>query len=172
MAARPPNLPPNFWGSTVQRHNQAKLSADSDFHCAAATVPDMSIYTSIPTNTASNSMKTEWIRMNGLEGMSPPEVKNSTVSSGRSAVQHRRQLGAGKRCVAKSRKWLNCDDGKLCRVGNRSLGALEAIGLLVATCAIGLWQLHVKIGISSIWTFAAGGIGLVLASASECWRRR
>ncbi|MFC5527834.1 hypothetical protein ACFPPA_18995 [Rhodanobacter ginsengisoli] len=64
---------------------------------------------------------------------------------------------------AKLRKWTNRDDGKLYRAGNRSLGAVEAVGLLIAVAAIGLWQLHVKAGVSIMWASAAGAIGLLLA---------
>ncbi|HEY8585497.1 MAG TPA: hypothetical protein VIL60_02090 [Rhodanobacter sp.] len=73
---------------------------------------------------------------------------------------------------AKLRQWVNRDDGKFYRAGNKSLGAVEAIGLLVAICAIGLWQLHVKVGVSSIWSFAAGGIGLLLAIAGAAGKDR
>jgi len=64
---------------------------------------------------------------------------------------------------AKLRRWANRDDGKFYQAGNRSLGAVETIGLLIAVGAIALWQLHVKAGISIIWAIAAGSIGLFLA---------
>jgi hypothetical protein len=43
------------------------------------------------------------------------------------------------------------------------LGAVEIIDLLTFVSSIALWQLHVKAGISIIWSLAAGCIGLVLA---------
>jgi len=64
---------------------------------------------------------------------------------------------------AKLRQWVNRDDGKFYQAGNRSLGAVESVGILIAIGAIGLWQLHVKAGVSIMWAFAAGGIGLLLA---------
>jgi hypothetical protein len=64
---------------------------------------------------------------------------------------------------ARLRRWINRDDGRYYRVGNRPIGGTEAIGLLAFVAAIALWQLHVKTGISSIWPFMAGAIGLLLA---------
>jgi hypothetical protein len=65
--------------------------------------------------------------------------------------------------LAKLKQWVNRDDGRLYQTGNRSLGVVETIGLLIFVCAIALWQLHVKAGISIIWPLAAGSIGLVFA---------
>ena len=64
---------------------------------------------------------------------------------------------------AKLRQWVNRDDGKFYQAGNRSLGALESVGIIVAIGGIGLWQLHDKAGVSIMWAFAAGGIGLLFA---------
>ncbi len=64
---------------------------------------------------------------------------------------------------AKLRQWVNRDDGKFYQAGNRSLGAVETMDLLIAVGSIGLWQLHVKAGLSIMWAFAAGGIGSLLA---------
>jgi hypothetical protein len=65
--------------------------------------------------------------------------------------------------LAKLRRWLNRDNGKLYRVGNRPVGILEAVGLIVVIAAIALWQVHVKAGISSVWALVAGAVGLALA---------
>ncbi|MCX7515402.1 hypothetical protein [Frateuria sp. STR12] len=73
---------------------------------------------------------------------------------------------------AKLRQWVNRDDGSLYQVGNRSLGAVETIGLLIFVSAIGLWQLHVKAGISIIWSLAAGSIGFVLAIVGGAGKNR
>lgn len=73
---------------------------------------------------------------------------------------------------AKLRQWVNRDDGKLYQAGNRSLGAVETIGLLLFVSAIALWQIHVKAGISIIWSLAAGSIGLVLAIVGGAGKNR
>lgn len=64
---------------------------------------------------------------------------------------------------AKLRRWVNRDDGKLYRAGNRSLGAIETVGLLIFVVVLALWQLHAKTGVSIMWSLAAGSIGLSLA---------
>jgi hypothetical protein len=64
--------------------------------------------------------------------------------------------------LSKIRQWINRDDGKFYQAGNRSLGALEIVGLLVFIGSIALWQLHVKAGVSIFWALAAGAIGLFL----------
>lgn len=69
--------------------------------------------------------------------------------------------------LAKLRRWLNRDDGRLVQVGNRPLRALEASGLLIAIAAIPLWQLHVKTGISNGWALIAGVTGLALATVGK-----
>ena len=73
---------------------------------------------------------------------------------------------------AKLRQRVNRDDGKLYQAGNRSLGAVETIGLLIFVSAIALWQLHVKTGLSIIWSLAAGSIGLVLAIVGGAGKNR
>ncbi len=73
---------------------------------------------------------------------------------------------------AKLRQWVNRDDGRLYQAGNRSLGAVETIGLLIFVSAIALWQLHVRAGISIIWPLAVGGIGLVLAIVGGAGKSR
>ena len=73
---------------------------------------------------------------------------------------------------AKLRQWINRDDGGLYQAGNRPLGAAETIGLLIFVSAIALWQLHVKAGISIIWSLAAGSIGLVLAIVGGAGKNR
>lgn len=67
------------------------------------------------------------------------------------------------RFLARLRQKINRDDGKYYQVGNRPLGTLEVVGLLIFVGAVALWQLHVKAGISSVWAFAAAGVGLFLA---------
>ncbi len=74
--------------------------------------------------------------------------------------------------LAKLRQWVNRDDGRLYQAGNRPLGAVETAGLLIFVSAIALWQLHVKAGISVIWSLAAGGIGLVLAIVGGARKNR
>jgi hypothetical protein len=73
---------------------------------------------------------------------------------------------------AKLRRWINRDGGKFYQAGNRSLGKVEVIGLLLGICAIGLWQLHVKAGVSIMWAFAAGSIGLLLAIVGAAGKDR
>jgi hypothetical protein len=64
---------------------------------------------------------------------------------------------------AKLRQWVNRDDGRLYQAGNRSLGALEIVGLLIFIGALALWQLHVKAGVSILWPLASGIVGMLLA---------
>jgi hypothetical protein len=64
---------------------------------------------------------------------------------------------------AKFRQWVNRDDGKVYQAGNRSLGVVETVGLLIVVGAIVLWQLHVRAGVSVMWAGAAGGVGVLLA---------
>ena len=63
---------------------------------------------------------------------------------------------------ANLRQRVNRDDGKYHQIGNRPLGALEVVGLLVFVGALVLWQLHDKTGISGIWALTAGAVGLLL----------
>jgi hypothetical protein len=37
---------------------------------------------------------------------------------------------------SKLRQWVNRDDGRYYQVGNRNLGALEAVGLLTSICSL------------------------------------
>jgi len=65
---------------------------------------------------------------------------------------------------SKLRQWVNRDDGRYYQVGNRNLGALEAVGLLTSICSLVLWQVHAELGISSIRAYGAMAGGLLLAS--------
>jgi hypothetical protein len=62
----------------------------------------------------------------------------------------------------KLRKWINRDDGRYYRAGNRHVGVVETVGLLLFVGALFLWQLHAKVGISSVWSYASGAAGLLL----------
>ena len=73
---------------------------------------------------------------------------------------------------SKLRHWANRDDGHYYLVGNRNLGAVDAVGLLTAICALVLWQVHAVLGISSIWAYGALVGGLLLASFGLCRARR
>lgn len=64
---------------------------------------------------------------------------------------------------SKLRQWINRDDGRFYQAGNKSLGALEVVGLLIAVSSAALWQLHVKAGVNIFWALGAGSIGLLLA---------
>lgn len=64
---------------------------------------------------------------------------------------------------SKLRRWVNRDSGVHYRVGNRPASVLECVGLLVFIGALVLWQLHVKVGISSIWALIAAGVGLPMS---------
>jgi hypothetical protein len=61
------------------------------------------------------------------------------------------------------RQRVNRDDGKLFQVGNRPVGWVESIALLLFIASMLLWQIHAKIGLSWIWAAAAGALGLLLA---------
>jgi peptidoglycan/LPS O-acetylase OafA/YrhL len=65
--------------------------------------------------------------------------------------------------LSRLRRRINRDDGKLYQVGNRPLGAIVIVGLLVFVGAIALWQLHIKTGLSVVWPLAVGCVGLFLA---------
>jgi hypothetical protein len=73
---------------------------------------------------------------------------------------------------AKLRQWVNRDDGRLYQAGNRPLGATEIVGLLIFVAAIALWQLHVKAGVSIMWSLASGSIGLLLAIVGAAGNNR
>ena len=64
---------------------------------------------------------------------------------------------------ARLRQWVNRDNGRFYRVGNRRLGVIEVVGLLLFVVALVLWQLHAKTGISLVWSIATGAVGLLLA---------
>jgi hypothetical protein len=70
------------------------------------------------------------------------------------------------------RQWVNRDDGRHYQVGNRNLGTLEAIGLVISTCSVFLWQLHSEIGVGSMWAYGAGLGGFLLALLGLCRTRR
>lgn len=74
--------------------------------------------------------------------------------------------------LGKLGQWVNRDDGRFYQAGNRSLGVVETVGLLIFVSAIALWQLHVKAGISIIWCIVAGSIGLVLAIVGGARKNR
>jgi len=65
------------------------------------------------------------------------------------------------------RQWINRDDGRFCRVGNRPLGGLEIAGTLLWIAALALWQLHDKVGIDKFWAIAAGIFGLILFAIGD-----
>ncbi len=65
--------------------------------------------------------------------------------------------------LTKLRQWVNRDNGRFYRVGNRRVGAIEVVGLLLVIAALILWQLHAEVGISSMWSAASGVVGLLLA---------
>lgn len=44
------------------------------------------------------------------------------------------------------RQWANRDDGHFYQAGNRSLGLLETVFLLLLVAALVLWQVHEKVG--------------------------
>lgn len=76
------------------------------------------------------------------------------------------------RNLAKLRRWINRDDGRVYQIGNMPISGLEATGLLIAIAAIPLWQLHVKGGISDLWAFGVGAVGLVLVTLTGARRKR
>lgn len=62
----------------------------------------------------------------------------------------------------KVRQWVNRDDGRFYRAGNRRVGFVEAVGLLLFIAGLLLWQVHTQLGASVIWSYASGVVGLVL----------
>jgi hypothetical protein len=68
---------------------------------------------------------------------------------------------------AKLRQWANRDNGRLYRARNRRLGAVETVGLSLFAAALLLWQLHATVGISNIWSYSTGAVGLLLAIAGS-----
>ncbi len=68
------------------------------------------------------------------------------------------------------RRRMNRDDGKLLQVGNRPIGCIEGVGLLLFVGGICLWQLNAKTGLSEIWTAVAGALGFLLCILGNAWR--
>lgn len=66
--------------------------------------------------------------------------------------------------LTKFRQWVNRDDGRFYRAGNRHVGVIEVVGLLLVIAALVLGQLHAKVGISAIWSLACGVVGLLVAT--------
>lgn len=71
--------------------------------------------------------------------------------------------GAVKSFLSELRRRVNRDDGKLFQVGNRPLGWVEIIGMLLFIGGMLLWQLHEKAGLSWIWAAASGVLGFILS---------
>ena len=67
------------------------------------------------------------------------------------------------KAFAKLRQWTNRDNGRFYRANNRRLGGVETVGLLLFVAGLLLWQIHAKFGISSVWSYSAGAVGLLLA---------
>lgn len=66
------------------------------------------------------------------------------------------------KAFAKFRHWINRDDGRLYRAGNRRVGFVEAMGLLLFIAGLLLWQVHTHLGVSVVWSYASGMAGLAL----------
>jgi len=64
---------------------------------------------------------------------------------------------------AKVRHWVNHDDGRFYRAGNRLVGFVEVVGLLLFIAGLLLWQVHTQLGASAVWPYASGAVGLVIA---------
>ena len=78
------------------------------------------------------------------------------------------RLGAVRmKALAKLRQWANQDDGRFYQTGNRRLGVVETIGLVLFVAGIFVRQLHVEFGISRIWSYPADAVGLLLAMAGN-----
>jgi len=60
------------------------------------------------------------------------------------------------------RERANRDDGRHLQVGNRQVGALEAIALLSLVIGLALWQFHEKAGLSIFWAIGFGSSGLLI----------
>jgi len=73
--------------------------------------------------------------------------------------------------LKKLRGWINRDDGRFYQVGNRSLGVLEAIGLLVFVCSLVLWQLHAKTDLHLAWPLGTSIGGLLWAALGTARKR-
>ena len=60
------------------------------------------------------------------------------------------------------RERANRDDGHHFQVGNRQVGAFEAIGLLSLVLGLVMWQFHEKGGLSIFWALGFGSGGLLI----------
>jgi hypothetical protein len=60
------------------------------------------------------------------------------------------------------RERANHDDGRHFQVGNRQVGALEAIGILFLVIGLALWQFHKKAELSIFWALGFGSGGLLI----------
>jgi len=71
------------------------------------------------------------------------------------------------------RERANRDDGRHFQVGNRQVGALEAIGILFLVIGIALWQFHKKAELSIFWAlgFGSGGFFIFILHALLTIRR-
>jgi hypothetical protein len=49
--------------------------------------------------------------------------------------------------MSRLQQWVNRDDGNFYQRGNRSLGWLETVFLLLLVAALVLWQVHAKVGL-------------------------
>jgi len=66
------------------------------------------------------------------------------------------------RILKSIRERANRDDGRHFQVGNRQVGALEAIGLLFLVSGLALWQFHKKAELSIFWALGFGSGGLLI----------
>lgn len=48
--------------------------------------------------------------------------------------------------LSRLRQWVNRDDGRFYQAGNRSLGWLETVCLLLLVAVLVLWQVYEKVG--------------------------
>lgn len=60
------------------------------------------------------------------------------------------------------RERANRDDGRHFQVGNRQVGALEAIGILFLFIGLALWQFHEKAELSISWALGFCGGSLLI----------
>lgn len=62
------------------------------------------------------------------------------------------------------RTWINCDDGKVYRVGNRNLSLLEILGYLLCAISLVIYVLHDKAGFNAAWIgWVLFGAGITMA---------
>ncbi len=71
------------------------------------------------------------------------------------------------------RERANRDDGHHFQVGNRQVGALDAIGILFLVIGLALWQFHEKAELSIFWAlgFGSGGLLICILHALSTIRR-